>query len=714
MKTIHLIFNAHIDPIWLWPWQAGLDAALATCRNACDRLDAHKDFYFNRGEAWVYAQIERLDPELFERIRRHVAGGRWSIVGGWLIQPDCNLPSAWGMKQQIELGQKYFLERFGIFPHTAYNVDSFGHAACLPRLMSEAGQTHYVMMRPQEHELALPARLFRWRGYKDGPEIVTFRIAGGYCVGQLTLEHLRRATTELPPGLEHTMCFAGLGDHGGGPTEKQIAWCRESALALEGWKLEFSTPERFFRAIEPQTASLPLVTGELQHHAIGCYTVHRQVKTGVRRAEHLLRQAEIVRAHLPLRFRGPGKLEEAWERVCFNQFHDTLGGTCIPSAYAQVGAQLSHAAALADDEIHGGLRRLLNALPGDPRQRMVFFNASDEEFDGYAYFEPWLEWGKWGPGWRVLDEQGRAVPCQTMHPEASCNGLTRLVLRLSAAPGQLRVLRIDPDINAPPPAPSRKGRGEAIKTAPARIAGTGAAVNLSGQGSLSFGQVRVPLPHLELLPDPSDTWSHGLDRYAAGPGAKARWKAPVVVDTGPLMASLLQHGIIGRSALTAEYRVFAEERCVEMRLRVHWVEKRKILKLVWPLKNIVKRWDGVMGGELERPCDGKERPLRDRTLLETWHGRRAGVVCPDVFALDCDKTRLRLTLLRSALMAHHAPHPGDAARFTVSDQGEHEFRFQFHRGKHVTGQLLDRQAFMYQRPLAAADLTRGMPARMDL
>ena len=110
MKTIHLIFNAHIDPIWLWPWQAGLDAVLATCRSACDRLDAHPDLTFTRGDAWSYEQIERVDPALFERIRKHVEAGRWSIVGGWWIQPDCNLPSDFALRKQIEIGRKYFDE----------------------------------------------------------------------------------------------------------------------------------------------------------------------------------------------------------------------------------------------------------------------------------------------------------------------------------------------------------------------------------------------------------------------------------------------------------------------------------------------------------------------------------------------------------------------------------------------------------------------------
>ena len=137
---VHLIFNAHIDPIWLWPWPAGVDETLATCRTACDLLDRHPDLIFTRGEAWCYQQIENLDPPLFRRIQRHVKNGRWEIVGGWWIQPDCNLPSGFALERQIDLGKQYFRSRFGIFPHIGYNVDSFGHAATLPRYLRAAGQ----------------------------------------------------------------------------------------------------------------------------------------------------------------------------------------------------------------------------------------------------------------------------------------------------------------------------------------------------------------------------------------------------------------------------------------------------------------------------------------------------------------------------------------------------------------------------------------------
>ena len=86
----------------------------ATCRSACDRLDAHPDLVFTRGDAWSYEQIEKVDPGLFERIRKHIEAGRWAIVGGWWIQPDCNLPSDFALREQIQIGKEYLTQRFGI------------------------------------------------------------------------------------------------------------------------------------------------------------------------------------------------------------------------------------------------------------------------------------------------------------------------------------------------------------------------------------------------------------------------------------------------------------------------------------------------------------------------------------------------------------------------------------------------------------------------
>lgn len=704
MKTIHLIFNAHIDPIWLWPWQAGLDAVLATCRSACDRLDNHPDLVFTRGEAWSYEQIERIDSALFKRIRGHIEAGRWSIVGGWWIQPDCNLPSDFAMRKQIELGREYFTSRFGFFPRVAYNVDSFGHAAGLPGLMREAGQDRYVMMRPQEHEMKLPARVFRWRGYEGGPEVVTFRIARAYTTWVPdSREQILASLTELPEGIDHTMCFLGLGDHGGGPTETQIAWLKEHWNTFEGCKLEFSWPERFFEAIAPRIDKLPLVTGELQHHAIGCYSVYRPIKLGVRRSEHLLQQAEVALRQDPQPDpQASADLHAAWHDVVFHHFHDTLGGTAIPSAYNQVEAQLGHARHVADQVIQHALRRRMLDLPDDSLQRVVLLNASDRPFDGYTEIAPWISWRTWQPGWRLVDEQGQAVPHQAIMPEPVVNGQLRLAVRLRAEPGQVRVLRIEesrPTGNA----------ATALEVGTDWIGnGQTTAVSLSSR-RMRFGDVMPGLPRLDLVEDLTDTWSHDVDRYSEAALTAVAWSEPSLVESGPVMSALVQCGRFGQSWVLAEYRVYAGEPWVDLRLRVHWAEQRKALKLVLPLEgNVRGRRDGVMGGSLSRALDGAERPMRDWVMFERVDGQTIAVVAPDVFALDATPHRARFTLLRSPRMAFHDPCRRSDPRDKFADQGEHEFRFRFYAGKGLAEQYLDDQALMLHRPLVMADLTRGM------
>ena len=722
MKTVHIVFNAHIDPIWLWPWQSGLDETFATCRSACDRLDAHPDLVFTRGEAWVYDEIERLDPALFARIRAHIAAGRWEPVGGWWLQPDCNQPSGFAMERQIALGKSYFESRFGRFPHIAYNVDSFGHAATLPGLMHAAGQDCYVMMRPQPQEMALPACLFRWRGYEDGPEVTTFRIVDSYTSGNTINERrIYNAVEQLPDGINDTMLFAGFGDHGGGPTERQIAWFREHQDSFEGIKLVFSSPGRFFDAIWLQRETLPIVTGELQFHAIGCYSVYRPIKTALRQAEHCLRQAEIFCAaeteSVPAD--ASDQINAAWKRVCFNHFHDTLGGTCLPSAYRYPLAQLGYAQDVGETLLHEGLRRKLTELPDDPLQRIVLYNASDLPYEGPVEFAPWLDWQSWQEDWHLIDETGALVPFQVIASEALAGSIVNLLFSLQIPAGGMRVLRIQTEGGAAEGSAKEASGHVSVSEDGLAVADS---VRL-GSASLTFaGGFELPLPALLLYEDTSDTWSHVIDRYSEQPCAQAEWEEAEIVDRGPLMASRICQGRIGSSDLTAEWRVY-QEGFAELLLTVNWKERHKLLKLVQSLPGTPQhRTDGILGGWLSRPFTGRESPLRDGVLIETRietklagkgneQNRTLGIVSPDVYALDATTERLRFTLLRSAIMAHHDPHNGIAPRRTFTDQGEHTFRFRYLAGEALDTDALERHATQMHRPPIVADLTRGMSRR---
>src|SRR5512140_32084 len=49
--TFHMIGNAHIDPVWLWPWHEGLSVVHSTFRSALDRMKATPQFTFTASSA---------------------------------------------------------------------------------------------------------------------------------------------------------------------------------------------------------------------------------------------------------------------------------------------------------------------------------------------------------------------------------------------------------------------------------------------------------------------------------------------------------------------------------------------------------------------------------------------------------------------------------------------------------------------------------------
>ena len=166
MKEVHLICNAHIDPIWQWDWQEGVSVVLSTFRSAVN-LAGEFDYIFCHNEVTVYKYVEEYDQPLFADICRLVKEGKWHIMGGWYLQPDCNMPSGESFVRQILEGKRYFMSRFGVFPTTAINFDPFGHTRGLVQIMKKCGQDSYIHCRPHQGECPLPTNQFLWRGF-DG------------------------------------------------------------------------------------------------------------------------------------------------------------------------------------------------------------------------------------------------------------------------------------------------------------------------------------------------------------------------------------------------------------------------------------------------------------------------------------------------------------------------------------------------------------------
>ncbi len=372
-RLLHMIGNAHIDPVWLWRWPEGYQEVLATFRSVIERMREYPRLRFTCDSVAQLAWVEESDPELFEEIRGRVAEGRWEIAGGWWVEPDCNLPCGESFVRQGLYGQRWLHERFGRIATVGCNVDPFGHNATLPQILRSSGMDTYLFLRPGPHELRLPGPAFWWRS-PDGSRVLAYRIPHEYQTVETGLdEHVRAAVAQFPPDWEELACLYGVGNHGGGPSRANLDSIRRMSEAEEPARLECSTARRFFDRLLERDDELPVVAGELQHHAVGCYSAHAAVKRWNRRAENLLLAAEkwtavatVVAGAAP----ATAELAHAWRQVLFNQFHDVLAGTAVEEAYEDARDQLGEAASVAGRAGNRGMRAICRRIAIEPEPGM--------------------------------------------------------------------------------------------------------------------------------------------------------------------------------------------------------------------------------------------------------------------------------------------------------------------------------------------------------
>ena len=261
-KKFYLIANAHLDPVWQWRVPEGLSLVRSTFRSALDRMNEYPEYTFTSACAGYYKWIERTEPEMFEEIKQRIAEGRWSVVGGMWVQPDCNIPSGEAFCRHLLYSQKFFKEHFGFTVKTGYNVDSFGHNGMLPQIFKKSGIDNYVYHRPDRRIEKLnlpPEELHDWQS-PDGSRVRAFRIPDAYC-GDI---HDTRLENHYLNKTQPMMIFFGVGNHGGGPSKEHLRHANEY---IQKGGFQYSFPDAYFE--ETRDLSVPLVTEDLQHHASG-------------------------------------------------------------------------------------------------------------------------------------------------------------------------------------------------------------------------------------------------------------------------------------------------------------------------------------------------------------------------------------------------------------------------------------------------------------
>ncbi|HHV96286.1 MAG TPA: alpha-mannosidase [Clostridiaceae bacterium] len=649
MRCLHMIGNAHIDPVWMWRWQEGYSEVMATFSSALERLKESPYIYFSCSSAAYYKWVEEANPEMFNEIKKRVEEGRWVIVSGWWIQPDCNLPSGESFVRQSLYAQRYFLKKFGRTCKTGYNVDSFGHSVALPQILKKSGMNFYVMMRPspeENHELPF---LFWWQS-PDGSKVLTYKIPFSYNNSFLNykdseditpLERKIRVVSDLAKEYDmDMMCFFGIGNHGGGPTKRDIALIErlmeESNLPDSDLAhIIFSNPDIYFESVLQRSENktlIPVWKKDLLHHATGCYSSYSKIKKDNRIAENRLMQAEKFAAAANVIFGDlyPGdEIRKGWENVLFNQFHDIMGGCSIKSAYKDAEELHGEALSIGARILNKAVQKIswnIDTVPQELRGKNIEGKTGNRLWDVNDHgapvilFNP-LSWDVEIPVRLdksikcICDDQGNILPrqevqCERMHKEDFVDNI--FFAKIPAFGYSKYTVFTNITANPEPEEKCTAGEdsdGYYLENELIRIEfdkkGYITSMYDKKEGVNVFdGPAAVPV----IIDDRGDAWGHNIVKYRDEIGRMEGYEIKIT-EKGPLRSCIRVKSRYERSEIWQDFMLYSGKKDIFVDVKLDWHEKSKMLKLSFPvnIKSTIATYE-IPYGCITREANGEEMP----------------------------------------------------------------------------------------------------------
>jgi len=593
MKELHLICNAHLDPVWQWDWDAGITAALATFYSAAELCEEY-DYIFCHNEALLYEYIENYDPELFERIKDLVKRGKWNIMGGWYVQPDCTVPSGEAFIRQIETGRKYFEEKFGVTPRVALNFDSFGHTQGLVQILKKCGYDGYIFCRPMPCNKEFPDMMMNWKGF-DGSSVKAVRAEDDtiYCsmLGQAVSDIKRK----MQPWKDREIAIAlwGVGNHGGGASRKDLK-------DIENFKVEVanevtvihSTLEGFFDKINPTVEW----DKALQPVFVKCYSSDAPLKRKYAELEKKLFNTEKICAVAALNgvFTPDKKVfDEAQKCMAAVQFHDVLSGTSIYEGSKSSIQRMEYAMELLDMQFAKAFFALtkkdVKAVDGD--FPIYVYNANPYATDRLCEAEFFMDKHLWlnEEGWEVtVYKDGKEIPAQLIKECSNINFDRRKRIAIKAELAPLGLTRFD--------VRTRFGKRFRLNREPVyTFENNGVSVSFNKEnGCLESYKIngKEYLNGYAFMPvmydDNEDPWGWHMTKVGANYKQMPASIVARITEKGELFTALESVYTLGNSTVYIEYRVYKDYPYIDVKLRTTWNDEGKGLKLEIPVANIEK------------------------------------------------------------------------------------------------------------------------------
>ena len=666
------IGHAHIDVAWLWTLGQTRRKVGRTFSNVLRLMEQYPEYKFTQSQPQLYRYCEEDYPEIFAAIKERVKEGRWEVIGGTWVEPDCNAIGAEALARQFLLGRNYFREHFGdVETPVLWLPDTFGYSWALPQLIKLAGMEYFITHKMSWNQYNhMPDQILWWQGI-DGTKVLTHFLTTR---GRFAEEFLPNTTTynavmdawevldtwnnfrQKETHNELLVAF-GHGDGGGGPTREILDNIRQFAKHPAAPRVRTGTVREFMQRLDAEHGDdLPVWNGEfyLEYHR-GTLTSQARTKWNNRKSEVMLHDAEFLATYAAqfADYDYPhATLREAWELTCLNQFHDILPGSSITAVYEDADRDYKRIEQLWEEVLEGALTAIQSQI--QPGNAAVIFNPTS--FSGDRIIRDAIHFSFAG----VLDQ--RLV--DGFHLYAFEELPPYSVKVYSAGEGASR----DTGLTAYQSGDDIIMENRLIRLTINRDGEFSSIYDLEAEREvLAPGSTGNQLLAFEDRPMMFDAWD--VDIYFEDRTEAVREVRSIdLFESGPLRAYVRITRNYRDSFLEQHIYLYYNSKRIDIDTAIDWHESHILLKAAFPLSILSPTATyEIQWGNVERPTHRNTSWdwAKFETAAQKWADLSEGnygvaLLNDSKYGYECKHNELRLTLLKSATM----PDP-------VADQGWH-------------------------------------------
>lgn len=679
--------HSHLDLVYLWPMKETLRKNGRTTSNALSLLREFPHYIFSQSQVFLFEQLQKNYPEIFDDVKTMIKAGRWEVVGATYVEPDGNLPGAESWVRQIMFGKHYLMHELGTDSRICWLPDVFGVMYTLPQILKKAGIDYFLTAKLNiwNDSTVFPHDSFRWRGL-DGTEVIT-HFPPTHFAQDFLYGNLRRQWADFREKhvAGESLYIYGWGDGGGGPTRTMVAHSNRVSHFPGLPSVRTGKTEAFFDRLAGKADRLPIWDDELymEGHR-GTYTSKGVLKRANRKAELLYRDVEML-SSFATPFGGPAiqsRLNEGWRLLLINQFHDTLTGTHIAEAMPDIVDDYRSAEMIGTkirDELLdffrsriGGLNEIIVLNTVHARHAVVRVSSSGDVSG-------------------VLFPDGTVVPVQQIDND---------IAFVAALPslGWVTAKMLHDEVEAV--ASTAQFDGKLIETDHYRISiGSNGELAAIYDKALDRDVLEGSGNVLQVFEDDPGknfgAWdiAYHFEEYAYPVVQAMPWE---MVDNGPVFARFKTRWSVLTSTIDQYMTVYAHNRRIEFDTRADWQDSKKLLKVAFPVKvrSRVATYD-LPFGHIERATH--RNTAAEQAKFEVCGHKWADLSEGDFgvallndckYGYDINDNVMRLTLLRSPIKPTQE-----------SDIGEHLFSYALvpHQGGWRGGQT-DREGYEFNIP----------------